>query len=45
MRVAWGKIDSVLKEHKHGHFAVTQEITSLPEGGGGGGGGGLVFNK
>ena len=24
MRVAWGKIDSVLKEHKHGHFAPYQ---------------------
>ena len=24
MRVAWGKIDSVLKEHRHGHFAPYQ---------------------
>ena len=24
MIVAWGKIDSVLKEHRHGHFAPYQ---------------------
>ena len=46
MRVAWGKIDSVLKEHKHGHFAPYQLLRkSQVYLTGGGGGGGLVFNK
>ena len=41
MRVAWGKIDSVLKEHMHGHFAPYQLLrkSQVYLGGGGGGGG------
>ena len=45
MRVAWGKIDSVLKEHRHGHFAPYQLLRKSQvylRGGGGGGGGSSI---